>query len=414
MIDKPDSNEEAQWAATQEKKPARNRLSQGIRFALSLSLLALFFTAAGIASGYKHWQRMNDKTRDNQTELAELRQQVGTLPERTELETLRQEVLNRTRQDTTSTTEALQEMARLQNQTRQFADTVAAQVEQITLLQARLQNSVTPPPAQDWQIAQVEFLLQLAIRELHLGQDATTAQAALKEADALLARLGSINYLPVRQQITRDLTALQGFVVPDISTLSQQIRTLMLELQPLPSPAPQAGEPANSAAGSSQSAERQPAASVWENYKRQAIEALDKAVVIRELDQPIRLELDSTLQQHLYQLLHLRLENLRLLALQHLDKEYHAQIESIRILMLTYYTEDLAKPLLADLEKLDQYQLQPVLPDISGSLRQLEKARQADVHNTQQSGKEEEKAEKTPSGPDKEKQPETTKRSHQP
>jgi uncharacterized protein HemX len=378
MIDKPDSNEEEILAtATEEKKTVRSKRNQGVRFALFMSLLALFFTAAGIASGYKHWQRMNDRARANQSEIDVLRHQLQETPKLEALEKLRLEVTGKSTQSEEANAKAVQEMARLQSETRQFADTVASQVEQVTLLQARAQQNASPASAKDWQIAEVEFLLQLANRELYLAQNTRTASAALKEADALLAKIGVVSYLPVRQQITRDLTTLESFSATDIGAISQRISAMMLALKPLSPlmPTPESSktvpltEGGDSVAGNS----------LWADYKRKALDALNQAVVVSQLDKPVQAELDADARMSLYQLLHLRLETLRLMVLQRMDTGYHEQIKLLRETVQSYYPEAQAKSLLTELDELDKYNLQPALPDISGSLKQLESARHAEV-----------------------------------
>jgi uncharacterized protein HemX len=208
--------------------------SASARFAVFISILALSFTAIGIAAGYKHWQRMNDKARGNAADIATLREQLKTVPTSDALNTLRQELEAKTAKSLSNNEQALQDMARLQHQTRQFADTVASQVEQVTFLQAKMQQSATPASAAEWQIAEVEFLLKLASRQLHLAQDVRTAMTALKEADVLLAKVGSVNYLPVRQQIARDISSLDVVPVPDLVGVSQRINAMMLGLKPLP------------------------------------------------------------------------------------------------------------------------------------------------------------------------------------
>lgn len=357
-------------------KPAK-RGSASARFALFIAVLALFFTVVGIAAGYKHWQRMHDKVRTNTSEVAAIKQQLTQAPDDSAIQALRKELTDKANQSQANHTEALQEMARMQNQTRQFADTVASQVEQVTFLQARMQQSAAPATAKEWQVAEVAFLLQMANRELHLVNNAQTAKASLKEADALLATLGSVNYLPVRQQIARDISALEAAPVPDITGASQQIHAMMLALRPLPALSEAtAGE--TIAATDTASNNEFAGNSLWADYKRKASEMFNDAVVVRRFDQPLTSALGADARQHLFQLLHLRLETLRLLVLQRDNSGFHAQIALLRETLQSYYPEAQAKPLQEDLDKLDKLDLQPVLPDISASLKQLESARQAD------------------------------------
>ncbi|MEN9425124.1 MAG: hypothetical protein RL122_2507 [Pseudomonadota bacterium] len=357
---------------------AENSRSGGARFALFIALLALSFTAIGIAAGYKHWQRMNDRARTNAAEIETLRQQLQAVPANDALDSLRKEVAAKTAQSQTANDQVIQEMARIQNQTRQFADTVASQVEQVTFLQAKMQQSAAPASASEWQIAEVDFLLKLAIRQVHLAQDTRTAITALKEADALLAKAGSVNYLPVRQQVARDISTLEAVAVPDISAISQQITGLMLGLKPLP--ALNTSPVADKAEASAPPVEGDDTdASIWAGYKRKALDALDQAIVIRQHDQPIQMQMDADARLNLFQLLHLRLETLRLLVLQRDNTSYRAQLDVVRETLRTYYPAEQAKPLLSELDALGKHDLQPAIPDISASLKQLESARHAEA-----------------------------------
>ena len=371
MIDKPEIDETASQLAMLEE----NQRKGSGRFALFVALLALFFTAAGIASGYKHWQRMNDKAVANQAAIDALQQRFNSAASMDAVEKLRADVETKTAQADQVNEKAVQEMARLQNQTRQFADTVASQVEQVTLLQARTQQNLAPADHAEWQLSEVAFLLQLANRELYLAQNAQTAKAALKEADSILAKVGSVNYLPVRQQITRDLTALEAYAAPDVAGISQRITAMMLALKPLPVAETEVATPTPPAT----TAAEPESSSLWQDYKRKAVNALSDAVVIRQYDRPIKATLDADARLQLFQLLHLRLENLRLLALQRMDVEYHQQAQLLSETVKAYYPEAQAKPLLEQLAELNKAQLQPPMPDIAASLKQLESARQAEI-----------------------------------
>jgi|GEM_PF-1209303 len=352
--------------------------SASARFAVFISILAVSFTAVGIAAGYKHWQRMNDKARDNAAEIATLREQLNTVPTSDALNTLRQDLEAKTAKSLSNNEQALQEMARLQHQTRQFADTVASQVEQVTFLQAKMQQSATPASAAEWQIAEVEFLLKLASRQLHLAKDVRTAMTALKEADVLLAKVGSVNYLPVRQQIARDVSSLDAVPVPDLVGVSQRINAMMLGLKPLPAltATPEAEASTSAAEDATAGIEGN---SLWADYKRKALDTLNDAVVIRQYDKPLQMQLDADARLHLFQLLQLRLENLRLLVLQEDATGFAAQLNLIRETLNSYYPPDQAKPLLAELDDIGKVELQPVIPDISASLKQLDSARQAET-----------------------------------
>lgn len=382
MIDKPEHNE----TNTDYKLPepaAAPKKPKGTGFALFIAFLALFFTAAGIAAGYKHWQRMNVKAKDNAAHISQLADVVSTKADTAALDNLRKDMGDTVAALTEKTGQDLQKVTQMHNQTQQFAETVTAQVEQVTRLQARLQQSATPTTAKEWQVEEVAFLLRLANQELHLTGSKEVALRALKEADNLLGKSGSVTYLPVRQQIIRDIATLEAFAAPDVTGISQKITALMLSLSA--SPSMELPKTANNPATTDEPAKAESSGdtSIWEQYKQKALDTLNQAVVVHQLDQPIVMELDTEARQSVYQLLQLRLENLRLMALQRQNSNYHQQLGLIGETLKTYYPESKAAPLLAQLQALANIELEPTIPDISASLTQLEKARQTNLAGEQ-------------------------------
>lgn len=358
---------------TTPHEPPTAPKAKGAGFALFIAFLALFFTVVGIAAGYKHWQRMNTKAKEHSTHLASVDQLLTQKADASALASLRSEVTQTVDTLSAAASADLQKMAQMNNETRQFAETVTTQVEQVTSLQARLQHHLAPKTDHDWQIEEVAFLLRLANQELHLTGVKAPSLAALKEADLLLSKLGSVAYLPVRQQLAKDIASLEAFAEPNLIELSQRINAMAVELstqlaKALPNPTSESNADASPQATESE-------ASIWQEYKQKAINTLNEAVVVHQVDQPLASALDSESRQSLHQLILLRLENLRLMAIQRQDKSYHQQIALIRDTLQAYYPKDQAANLLEHLNSLDQLNLQPPLPDISASLKQLEKAR---------------------------------------
>ena len=70
-------------------------------------------------------------------------------------------------------------------------------------------------PERAWSRAEAMFLLELAQRRLALDRDVKTAIVALEAADARLAALRDQAVAPVRQQIARELQALRAVRQPD-------------------------------------------------------------------------------------------------------------------------------------------------------------------------------------------------------
>lgn len=391
MIDKSDNNETDNLDAAPEPedtKPAKPPKARGAGFALFIAFLALFFTAAGIAAGYKHWQRMSDRAKGNARDIAALEEVIASKSDHQAVENMLADISNSHNEQQQQIAGQLAKMNQIYRQTEQFGNTVTSQVEQITALQATLQSAVAPEMPKAWHMAEVSFLLKLASRELHLSANRAAAAAALREADQILSETGSVSYLPVRQQIATDLTELEAMDVADIAGLSQQITVLSRQLKPVPDtvllndpvPAdnrtetiaePQQAETTDTEATNNSSA--------WQDYKDKAAKILSDAIIIRQLDQPLADELSFTAREQAYQVLQLRLEALRLMVLQRRDDAYRQQLQLIRETIDSYYPAGQATGALQTLDQLAEVQLNPTLPDISGSLRQLEKARMAEV-----------------------------------
>ncbi|MFN3785704.1 MAG: uroporphyrinogen-III C-methyltransferase, partial [Thiothrix sp.] len=335
------------------------------------------------AAGYKHWQRMNDKVRDSLAEIQTLQQRLQQMPSASTVDELRQELVTRTDKLNSASEQAQQEVARMLNQTRQFADTVAAQVEQVTFLQAKIQQVTQLPSSTEWQVEEVRYLLQVANRQLHIEQNVRAAIAALKEADALLAQNAAVAYLPVRQQLGRDIASLEAVALPDIAGLAQRIQARLLSLKPLPAIDTQVGSSEQVKLSSTEDTPRDD--SWFADYQQKLLRAFDAAVVVRRHDQPIQVALDAETRQRLFQLIHLRLETLRLLLLQRDTDGFREQLGLIREAVQTYYPAAQAEAFLAELDELAKVELQPTLPDISGSFKQLESARQAELDAAQAS-----------------------------
>lgn len=359
------------------KKPKKERRFRGW-FTLFLAWMALFFTAIGIFAGYKNWLRIHSKAKENKASIELIQKQLDDMPSNEKLSAIRTEILEKTKKLEEQTSQTLTKTQRYAQQAQHYAETIDAQVAEITQMQARLQLNSKPSTSKDWILSETEFLLRMANRQLHLDNDKKSALAALKAADENLARLGSPHFLPVRQQISKDIVRLEQYNEVDIADLSQQITGMIIGLSPLPAnDAAEITEGEQIKLGSDDKTEasnENKENSLWSDVKKQAADAFNQAVIIRKHNQPIQSDLDAESRLQLYRLIQLRLETLRMMALQGLDTEYHQQIKLINKAVSKYYPEKRAETLLKTLQQLDAYNLAPKKPDISASIKQLESA----------------------------------------
>nr|CAA6827323.1 MAG: Unknown protein [uncultured Thiotrichaceae bacterium] len=381
MIDKSDNTTINNPTSYVNQPPAKK--PRGAGFALFIAFLALFFTAAGIAAGYKHWQRMSDRAKANARDITVLEEVIAAKSDNNVIASLRTELNDSQAAQKQSISHYLTQMKQMHSQTEQFSSTVASQVKQVTSLQGQLQSATAPKTSADWQIAEIGFLLKLASRELHLSGNKEAAGRALREADKILSENGSTRYVLVRQQIGNDLAALESMEVADISLLSQRITALGNKLKPVLDDALPPEMNADSSPDTKKAAapgDKKETNSTWNTYKNKAVNMLNDAVIIRQLDKSLTKELSVEAREQAYQLLQLRLEALRLMALQQRDKAYQQQIELIRTTVNTYYPAEQNADIHTILDELSAVTLKAELPDISGSQAQLEQARIAEVN----------------------------------
>ena len=356
-------------------------------FTLFIAWMALIFTAIGIAAGYKNWLRISDKTKANKAAIEMIQTKIADVPSNHQLNTIRSELLQQTEAIQQQTSTAVLKTQKFAQQSQRYAETINAQMAEITQIQAKVQRVVKPSTDTEWLLSETEFLIRMASRKLHLDQSPHAAVMALKAADENLVRLGSPHYLPVRQQLSKDILALENYPAPQIAKISQQITAVMIQLTPLSANGSDLsqgerislGEKARSPEVETSAAESAAASanggnSFWAKLKQESYTQFNRAVIIRKHNQPIQDHLNADSRQQLYRLLHLRLETLRLLALQKLDKEYHQQIQLITETVTQYYPKESAEALLKTIKQWDSYHLAPKKPNILSSLQQLESA----------------------------------------
>ena len=73
---------------------------------------------------------------------------------------------------------------------------------------------------EDWALAEVEYLLIIAMHRLLLEEDVMTALAAMEAADLRLKDLGNPGLLPVRQQLATDINQLRSVNLADIAGMA--------------------------------------------------------------------------------------------------------------------------------------------------------------------------------------------------
>lgn len=346
------------------------KLNRRTRFTQFLVWIALFFTALGIAAGYKNWLRIHDKAKAGLAGISEIREQIPSFANKEQVLEFQSTISGKLNSSHKHIEGALKELRQIQDSTQHIADSVYTQVEALTIKQEVAPNVKQVSAPHDWTLSEVHFLLQTAIQVLTIKHDKLGAIKALNLADQILLKRASIKLLPLRKEISRDLALVKQYSPPNITLLSEEISKLQDLLEPKQLLEEEMVRLKPSIVKENKN--KISAVSEEESLVSRVKKTLNEAVIVQKFDKPLHDEMSKESKKSLYQLLSLRLETLRIMLLQEKDKSYHSQIERIIILLRTFYADEDSRPLIKKLNELNSIDLVPGIPDITTSLTLLE------------------------------------------
>lgn len=345
------------------------KINRRTRFTQFLAWLALFFTAVGIAAGYKNWLRIHDKAKLALRQIEEIKQEIPNFALQEKLAALEKELYDNFKENKTHLDDAMTELRTIQDSTQQIAESVYIQAEKLTLQQPAVQ--IQTPTLKDWSMGEVHFLLQTAVQQFELKKDKKSAIISFKLADNLLLERGELELLPVRKKISEDIARIKQYTVVDVSGLSQKIDDLLKQLTPETEPVQTSSKKVEIL--STEKTQSNSVSDKKETLVSRVKKTINDAVIIRKLDKPLQEELDLDSKDRLYQLFSLRFETLKIMLLQSDNDSYHKQLERIKTLLLSYYPAERNATYLEQLKILEQANLSPKLPDVNASLQLLDK-----------------------------------------
>lgn len=220
-------------------------------------------------------------------------------------------------------------------------------------------------PERAWSRAEAMFLLELAQRRLTLDRDVETAIIALQSADTRLAALRDQTFAPVRQQIARELQALHAVQLPDTTGVLARLSTAEEHAMTLPVKGIVATQPNRADVPLPQGM----LARAW----FLARSTLSNLIVVREVDDRsgsvITTEEALLRRQHLQLLLFAA----RTAVARHDSVAYRAALSGARRWLDDFFDLSTARSqaLLQEIQALEPVEIDPPLPDISGSSRAL-------------------------------------------
>ncbi len=354
-------------ALSDEQKLLR-KLKRRSRFTQFLAWLALFFTAIGIAAGYSNWLRIHERSKDNGVKIEQINKVMPQYADKKQVAKLQHEVNTNLTKNMEHLQGALFQLQNIQDSTQHIADSVYSQVKTLTQQQEKMTGTQSAT-LQDWSLNEVRFLLQTASQTLNLKNDSAGALSALNAADALLIKRGSTKLLPLRKQISKDIASLTQYQPPNIDALSLEIDQLIERLKPQKMQNEINPSKALSVEKTKQVTRQ---AEGEDSLVTRVKKSFNEAVTIRKFDKSLHDEMNEETKKSLYHLLSLRFETLRLMLLQGRNDSYHRQLQRIVELLKSYYSAEKVDSFKASYDKLEQANVNPPKPDISGSLKLLE------------------------------------------
>jgi uncharacterized protein HemX len=363
--------------ATEQDLP-RSRPS---RLPLVLALLAVLLTTGGLGAGYYWWQQMR----------ADLRQMSASARAAAQVQQELQASLERAREALAVQQQriaALDPVAQLEaglGETRQAleeqARLMAAERSRMEQREVELRATIADlrkrlgKPDKRWMVAEAEYLVGIARRRLRLMGDRVTALAALREADRRLADTGDEQWAVLRQDIARQIKALEELAASDRQPLLGRLDALKPGIAALKPRVVVQDAVAARAAPAGQSSPSGGEHNL-KNLGRDLLQGLKETVRLRHHDRPVQNLVLSGQEELLRQNLNLILETARLAVVQEDQTLYRDSLARLAQSVQRYFrTEDPAAGLLADIQELRQVELRPPLPDLSPLLDSL-RARQ--------------------------------------
>ena len=268
----------------------------------------------------------------------------------------------------------------LLTQSRSMSDQLATLRRQ-TEHNARQLAQVGGQSRTDWLLAEAEYLMRLANQRLNMERDSAGAEAILNAANSVLAESDDPGLYIIRQQLSKDIFALQRVAKIDREGIYLQLEALIDLIDKLDQSHYQTR--LNEAAPSTESTtERFEEQSELVTSDGELTQMLDKAlnelkqlVIIRRLDEAVEPLLAPDQVYYLQQNLRLMIEQAELALLDRNQAMYLRSLTKAEQWINTYFSQnkDDTALLLSTLSNLKEQQINPELPDISQSLQLLKK-----------------------------------------
>ena len=328
----------------------------GGRAAGVLALILVLFL--GIGAGlfaWNAWERLDEQ----QQRLAELEQRAEGAASADEVATLREEL---ERADETRDAEVAEAIETMRSEFASYRSEVDGALDQVLAELSREQDA----DEREWLHAEAAYLLRLANQRLQLERDVEGAAALLRTADARLNEADNPALLSVRRAIAAELSVLDGVPRVDRTGLYLALNAQQQRLAQLPLSRELEEIPARPGI------EEAPTGG-WQDQLSRFGQELRELVVIRHHDEALEALVTPEQEAYLRQSARLILEQAQLALLKEEQELYEASLDKALAMIEGYYDTERneVQAVIARLQELRGENIQPELPDISGSQQAL-------------------------------------------
>jgi uroporphyrin-3 C-methyltransferase len=250
------------------------------------------------------------------------------------------------------------------------------QLELTTIQQQQIDlNASLRPLAQqqnngddDWTLAEIEYLLIIAIHRLQLEGDVNMALAAMQAADDRLKDDDDLRLLPIRQQLANDMNALKAVNKVDTTGLVLFLSDLAGRVAELP-----LQQVTVDADVKQESVAVEKKDSKWKQLKSSVWQELKGLVIITRRGNETLATLMPEQQYFLYQNLRLQLESARYAVLRRDTENLQVSLGIISSWLNRYFDsgDNSVANILDAPSQMQGLELKPPLPDISAALETL-------------------------------------------
>jgi len=227
---------------------------------------------------------------------------------------------------------------------------------------------------EDWAIAEIEYLLIIAMQRLILEEDVSTALAAMEAADLRLKNLGNPGLLPVRQQLATDMNQLRSVNLADTVGMAIYLADMVDLSADLPLKSGIIVATKDQSSTDASSTDDEPVVDpFWKKVPRILWQEIKSLVVIKRSGEVKQALLLPGEEYFLYQNLRLELESARQSVLRSDSQNLRSSIDLVLTWMRRYFdtSNSAVINVMETLDKMRSIELKPDLPDISSSLETL-------------------------------------------